>query len=53
MAIMDDDEVASDLSFTSRILLWGHDTLSTRDGLTNIQVSMLARNLALDLDRRN
>lgn len=42
MAIMDDDEVAADLSFTTRILLWGHDTLSIGDGLANIQVSICA-----------
>ena len=40
MALMGDDEVASDLAFTVRILLWGEKATSTRDGLAGTQVGL-------------
>ena len=40
MALMGDDEVASDLAFTVRMLLWDEKTPSTRDGLAGTQVGL-------------
>lgn len=39
LAAMDDDEVAEDLGFTTRMLLFDETVTSTRDGLANIQAS--------------
>lgn len=38
MTVMDDDEVATDLDFTVRILLWDEKHRSVRDGLSDTQV---------------
>jgi hypothetical protein len=38
MSVMDDDEVAQELDFTTRILIFDTTCPSTRDGLGEIQV---------------
>lgn len=42
MAVMDDDEVADDLSFTTRVLIFDEQDASTQDGLPDIQVRPLS-----------
>ena len=37
MAVMDDDEVAEDLRFTTRVLIFDEELSSTQDGLADIQ----------------
>ena len=37
MAVMDDDEVAEDLRFTTRVLIFDEEVTSTQDGLADIQ----------------
>ena len=41
MAVMDDDEVAEDLGFTTRVLIFDEDITSIQDGLADLQVGYL------------
>ena len=45
MAVMDDDEVAEDLRFTTRVLIFDEKVTSAQDGLTNIQAHLLEKRL--------
>lgn len=41
MAVMDDDEVAEDFRFTTRVLIFDEAITSTQDGLADIQVGFI------------
>ena len=48
LAVMDDDEVAEDLGFTTRVMLFDEAQRSTRDGIANVQA---CPSLSLDCHR--
>lgn len=47
MAVMDDDEVAEDLRFTTRVLIFEENITSIQDGLADIQVGSLQNQLQI------
>ena len=49
MAVMDDDEVAEDLRFTTRVLIFDEEVTSTQDGLADIQARLSLSELDMQL----